>query len=128
MIERIELQNTHNRGYNDRGTRDFEIWASNEVDGSNELVNPVLILDGTLADRSGAGSDIPFDVFSTDQGDFGGFHARYLQFTAANYWGVSSGLNEIRVFAAVPEPGTLALLAIGLAGLAIAVWRRRRAK
>jgi len=121
-IDRIELQNTHNRGYNDRGTADFEIWASLGVDANNELLDPRLILDSMLMDRCAYGYNIPFDVFSAPNGDFPPFNARYLKFVANTYWGVGSGLSEIRIFGYVPEPTTSLLLAAGLVLLA----RRRR--
>ena len=109
---------------NDRGTADFEIWASTQVDGLGQLVNPMLVLDSMLMSRAGYGYNIPFDVFSAYNGDFTAFNGRYIQFVANTYWGVGSGLNEIRVFGAVPEPGTLTLLALGGLGLL----RRRRRK
>jgi len=123
-IEGFELQNTHNRTYNDRGTAGFEIWAAMGVDASNELIDPKLVLEGVLPDRFGAGNDIPFDVFYADEGDFDALWGRYIQFTATSYWGVSAGLNEIRVLGTIPEPATLALVGLGLLAL---VRRRRRA-
>jgi len=127
LIDGIELQNTHNRGYNDRGTREFEIWAATEVDGANNLINPQLILDSVMANRWGTGYDIPFDVFSAAAGDFAAFEGRYVQFVANSYWGVSSGLNEIRLMGFyIPEPSTFLIWALGLAATAWYAWRRRR--
>jgi hypothetical protein len=102
-IERIELVNTHNGSGNDRGTRDFEIWAADAVDQDNELVAPRLVLKGVLPCRFDAGAEIPADVFSTAAGDFKPFNARYVKFVAKTYYeGAEAGgcgLNEIRLFA-----------------------------
>jgi len=125
-IDRLELQNTHNRGSNDRGTRNFEIWASLEVDGSNDLVNSFLIMAGTMADPRGTNYDIPLDAFSVEAGDFSEFRARYIQFVAKDWWGTAGvGLNEIRVYGSVPEPATMALLAMAFAGLGGYVRKRK---
>jgi hypothetical protein len=101
-VERIELMNTHNSIGNDRGTKDFEIWAADEIDRDSELVAPRLVLKGTLPCRFGAGPKIPFDVFSAASGDFPRFQARYVKFVAKTYYHREfggCGLNEIRVFA-----------------------------
>jgi len=129
-IDRIDLQNTHNGRYNDRATRDFRLEASE--DG----VNFWPVMTGTLADvRDPAGvgptsPDIPLESFSAANGDFHRFAAQYLRFTAENFYGTGAGLNEIYAFSGVPEPGTIVLLGVGLAGLALAArrrWRVRRA-
>jgi hypothetical protein len=109
-IGRIDLLNTHNRQFNDRGTADFNIQGS--LDGTNFFP----IVDGTLANAAGSGSNIPVESFDVDS------NARYLRFEAESYYGSSSGLNEIRVF--IPEPATGALF--GLGGLLFALRRRRR--
>jgi hypothetical protein len=102
-VERIELVNTHNGPVNDRGTKDFEIWAADEVDQDNELIAPRLVLKGCLPCRFGAGPKIPADVFTTDKGDFERFEARYVKFVSKTYYQGASeggcGLNEIRIFA-----------------------------
>lgn len=47
-------------------------------------------------------------------------------YNAANLSDVLTGTGNLRVLSAVPEPGTVALLAVS-AGLGLMVWRRRRA-
>lgn len=106
-IGRIELVNTHNRQFDDRGTQDFNIQGS--LDGSSFFP----IVDGTLTDVSPG--NLVADTFLVDS------NARYLRFEAETYYGSSSGLNEIRVF--IPEPATGALFALG--GLLAALRRRR---
>ena len=105
LIERLELMNTHNGPGNDRGTKDFEIWVADEVEGENELVSPRLVLKGTLPCRFGAGANIPYDIFSAEKGDFERFNARYVKFVAKTFYENENkgfggcGLNEIRLFA-----------------------------
>ena len=53
-VNTVALRNTHNGTGNDRGTRKFRLWASNSVDGSNQLINPELILNGTLSAQYGS--------------------------------------------------------------------------
>ena len=43
----------------------------------------------------------------------------------SNTLGDFVGLDDVRYVAAVPEPGTLALFALGIAGVATRAWRRR---
>ncbi|MBE0534059.1 MAG: lamin tail domain-containing protein [Phycisphaerae bacterium] len=97
-IKEIRLRNTHNTQYNDRGTADFEIWVSNEIDGNKQLIAPQRILSGTLTNVNGM-SDIPADVFTGSQGLIQA-NARYVKFIAltANNSGNNVGLNEIEVY------------------------------
>jgi hypothetical protein len=97
-ISLVSLRNTHNAQWNDRGTENFEIWASNEIDVSNELVSPQLILSGSLSNVNGL-YPIPADVF-TEANGLTLTTARYLKFIAltANNVGNNVGLNEIEVY------------------------------
>ncbi len=97
-ISQIRLRNTHNTQYNDRGTADFQIWVSTEIDQSKQLVNPRLILSGTLTNVNGM-SQIPADVFDADRG-LVRTDARYVKFIAltANNAGNNVGLNEIEIY------------------------------
>lgn len=97
-IAEITLRNTHNRQFNDRGTRDFRILASDEVDGSNQLVNPQVILEGRLPNNAGF-SDAPPTTFTAANG-LTATDARYLRFESlsAHYEGFNTGLNEIEVY------------------------------
>ncbi len=111
-IDRIDLQNTHNTIFDDSGTRNFRI------DASGDGLNFATIFSGTLPSAFGTGDNIPIQSYSVANGDFGLFAARYVRFWATDYYGVRAGLNEIFVFAQVPEPSTLALACLGLVGLA----------
>ncbi|MCA9265668.1 MAG: hypothetical protein KDA60_17525, partial [Planctomycetales bacterium] len=105
-IDRIELFNTHNRQFNDRGTDEFVIFGSDAVDGSNQLISPTPILAGNLTNTAG---------METIVGDSFGLAvpvtARYLQFMAltANNAGNNVGLNEIEVYSSTFVPPNRAL-------------------
>ena len=103
-IEEIHLRNTHNSFHNDRGTGDFIIWASDEVDVNDQLINPVEILAGTLSNVAGL-EPIPADVFTADNG-LTPIQARYLKFEtlSANNPGNAVGLNEIDVYGRTADP------------------------
>jgi hypothetical protein len=126
-VDEIDLRNTHNKIYNDRGTGEFFILGATAVDGNNELIQPELILAGQLTNTGGT-TIIPADVFTAANGLIP-MNVRYLQFTAVTkvppvngFGGV--GLNEIEVYGTlVPEPSTVLLL--GVAGVVLG-WRRMR--
>jgi hypothetical protein len=58
------------RQFNDRGTKDFEIWAADKVDAERQRVDPRLVVRGALPCRYGTGSETPFDAFSAAKQDF----------------------------------------------------------
>ena len=97
-VDRIDLYNTHNRQYNDRGTEEFVIFGSQEVDGGNQLVNPIPVLSGNLSDTSFE-DDIPVETFTAANG-LNVSDVRYLQFQAlsSTYGNGNVGLNEIEVY------------------------------
>jgi hypothetical protein len=97
-IEEINLRNTHNDQYSDRGTDEFAIYGALEVDQNNQLVDPFPIVSGNLTDVSNL-PVIPLDVF-TEANGLVVSDARYLQFLAITYpeGKAGSGLNEILVY------------------------------
>ena len=97
-IQQITLRNTHNNTSHDRGTQDFEIYASNEVDGDNQLVNPVSILSSSLYNTTGVTPSFA-NVFTADNG-LDTTTARYLLFQPQDgtYFNDNVGLNEIEVY------------------------------
>jgi len=127
IVDQINLINTHNTQYNDRGTADFLIRGSNDlalITGSSSS-EPV-ILSGTLSTVTGM-APIPADVFTAADGLLVGSY-RYLRFESlsSTYGNGHIGLNEIQVFGLVPEPSTLLVWSL-LAAMGIgAAWRRRR--
>jgi hypothetical protein len=98
-IEEIRLFNTHNDGSNDRATKEFRILASDTLDGANQLVDPVVILEGKLANIAGLSPSLE-TVFTSANG-LTPIDARYLRFESVNsYYDINSvGLNEIEVYA-----------------------------
>ncbi|HWB04624.1 MAG TPA: lamin tail domain-containing protein [Verrucomicrobiales bacterium] len=102
-ISQILLRNTHHTQFNDRGTAGFRLLASSAVDGANQPLNPVEILNGTLTTRTiaaptPAGSPVPADSFTSANG-LTPVTARYLKFEALTSAYVTNvGLNEIEVF------------------------------
>ncbi len=128
-VGELDLRNTHNDQFRDRGTAGFSIFAATAVDGANKLIAPQLILSGTLTDTHtlGAGATIPPDQFTSANGLTTGDY-RYLQFIVNTLPGYTSGtnaagLNEFEVYA-VPEPSPSLLLGTGLL-TALLVLRRR---
>lgn len=130
QISEIDMFNTHNSQFNDRGTGKFAITGANAVvdtgGGNFDISGPsTVILSATLTGQ--------FGDFITDQvfllSDPGAY--RYIRFDALSVavGGTSCcgannyGLNEIRLFN-TPEPASISLFGIGAAGL---VARRRRA-
>jgi len=99
-VEEIALTNTHNTQYNDRGTDEFIVYGAAEIDGDNQLINPIAIVSGNLSNVSGA-SPIPADVFTSANG-LTVADVRYIQFVALSYLSSatngSSGLNEISIY------------------------------
>ncbi len=127
-IDKIDLYNTHNGQFNDRGTQDFSIDAGNEVVDNGSPTDfdlapgATTILSGTLSDTTDQADIVP-DSFTlaAPTGP-----TRYLRFNAINFrdGDVGVGLNEIEVFGTVPEPGTIVGL-VGILGVSL-VGRRRR--
>jgi PEP-CTERM motif len=135
-LSQVDLFNTHNGGYQDRGTGDFTIMGSNSVTdlggGDFALVGGVVVASGTLAPEFNTATTITDQSFAAT-GSF-----RYLSFdpTSVSVGGAPCcganvyGLDELRVSGvsggAVPEPASWALM-IGGFGMAGAMLRRRRA-
>ncbi len=88
-VSTVEIQNTRNRHYADRGLKSFTLEGS--LDGKNYTK----ILSSDLAHPSEAnGKDYPFHSYTLDKSPL-----RYLRIVGESHYGASGGLNEIRVFA-----------------------------
>ena len=96
------LRNTHNTQYNDRGTRNFQVWGAGAVDASNLLVSPTLMLTGLLQDVDGQ-NPILGQAFTSQNGLATG-SVRYLKFQVVSNEPSGAGLNEIEVFDSFGPP------------------------
>jgi hypothetical protein len=130
VIDFLELFNTHNAQYFDRGTGDFRILASNSVTqtssmGFNLSGSVSTLIDSTLLSESGSQAD-PLTAQSFTSSNTNAF--RYIQFKADSVAAGGSpccganvyGLNEIRIsgVTSVPEPTSIAIFSLALMGLA----------
>ena len=97
-MKQILLRNTHNTQNNDRGTLNFRMFASNSVDGSNQLVSPTQILTGALPSVASQ-SPIIASSYGTQNG-LTATTARYLKFESLTATNNHAGLNEIEVYEA----------------------------
>ncbi|MBC7519830.1 MAG: PEP-CTERM sorting domain-containing protein [Sandarakinorhabdus sp.] len=125
-LSSLELYNTHNGPYGDRGTGDFSIYGSNFVSGG-QLVAPTLILSGTLAAQSVAGPTVAQTFAASGTYRYLSFNPTSVASANATCCGANVfGLNELRVVgtATVPEPQSWILLIAGF-GLVGAAMRRR---
>jgi len=118
LINRLELFNTHNQVWNDRATRDFVVYAANDVvytglANGYTLASTNQILNGSLAFQPFANDPIEAETFTSASGLATGTAYRYLMFKAVNtftpvgYGGFRSvGLNEIRIYGLLPSSQT----------------------
>jgi len=96
-ISIFQIQNTHNRQHNDRGTKDFHISLSH--DG----ITYETVIQETLASVFGTGNNIPLVSYTIPSTS-----ARYVRFDVDSYYLHSGGINELSVFGEpVTEPSTM---------------------
>jgi len=119
-LGKIEFLNTHNAWFNDRTTKDWsiEIFRSDftkafEFTGTEPDLNPANWTD-----------PIPPKIIDLAMPVTG----RYVKFSVNSYWGYSGGLNELRVYEAmpIPEPSTFFMLGAGLLGLIGYAYKRNK--
>jgi len=97
-----------------RSVKDVVLYASDASEGTGAQI-------AALTFAQGVPVPIPcqqFDITATTQ---------YVKMQIlTNYGDTYVGLGEVRFESNIPEPGTLALLACGLAGLLAYAWRKRK--
>jgi hypothetical protein len=118
-IDQIVLFNTSNGSPQERGTGNFTVKASNSITNVGALGDDlsgtiVTLASGTLAPENNTPTTVvPQSFLSADTATA----YRYIRFDALSISALDGangvGLNEIRLFEAVPEPASLILLLIG---------------
>jgi hypothetical protein len=91
-VDQFDLQDTHNRGYYDRGTDEFTISTS--LNGVN--FTPVYTGSFTESEWDNL-TWLDLSIPSTD--------AQYVEFTIDTNYGASGGLNELQVFGSPAQQG-----------------------
>ncbi len=116
VISRVELFNTHNQIYNDRGTRDFIIYGAHDknyvsVASGYTVTSPSQILSGVLSFQTCSNDPIEPAVFTEASGLSVSSSYRYIMFKAVNTFTPTgfgnfrgTGLNEIRLFRTTSTP------------------------
>lgn len=112
-LSSFELQDTHNRGYYDRGTQGYHI------DLSTDNVTYTTFVTDTFTSTEWRDLLWKTNTLATP------VTARYIKFVIdSGYGGSSAGINEIRAMGQpVPEPTSLTALGLGALGL---LKRRRK--
>ncbi len=115
VIDFIDIWNYNEVSFSNWGTRNFDILGS--TDGTT-FFNVVSLTNFTQA--SGAAN------YTGEHVDVTNFTASHVRFNIHSSWGGSgSGFSEVQFNSvAIPEPTSLALLAVGLGF--VGFWRRRK--
>ena len=118
-ITEFDIQTTHNRGSNDRGTTLFSLYIGDTaVDFSNSATWGTQVINNGSLSWTPCCGPIPIDVFNISAST--GRYVTLASLAAQGINGGGAGLNEISVFgtpAAVggaPEPSALVLAAAGV--------------
>lgn len=127
-ISSLELFQTHNGNYGDRGTGAFTIIGGNSISGGQLIGTTVLLASGTLTATSTSLTVIPGTTFAS----LSGAGVRYLEFLPTSEATYNTpccganvyGLDELKVFGDVPEPAAWALMTVGVGMLGFALRRR----
>lgn len=88
VVSKLEIQNTHNRGHNDRAAKKVSVKIS--LDDSNYTQILATELPSTLNQNDSA---IPIHLFEISK-----VRTRYVRITLESFYGNGGGLNEVRIF------------------------------
>jgi hypothetical protein len=117
-VDQFDLQDTHNRGYFDRGTNDFTIATS--LNGTDFTT----VYTGSFNESEWANLTWQDDTITATD-------AEYVRFTIDSFYGSSGGLNELQVFGSpaqnegVPDSGGGLALMVATLGLLLFVGRSK---
>ena len=139
QLSSLQLFNTHNSTFNDRGTGNFNFQAGNAVTnlgatGFDLSGSTATVVSGTLVPVNSVNDPIvsqSFNVSDTNTYRYLRFNPTSVATSGTSCCGPNNyGLNEVRAFAnvpalGVPEPATFWAFGVGLAGV-LALQRRRR--
>ncbi len=100
----------------------FQTLQNGEAQSVGVAFNNVVLNSGTLA-VNGSNVDVSVSNVTVNPGDVLDVYDNANSYGNANWTGA---VVSVTFTSSVPEPGTLALLAAGLAGLLCYAWRKRR--
>ena len=87
QVNMVELVNTHNAEYRNRGTKEFKVFVSESLEGPWELV-----VHETLEDRRYQSDPLPLQTFH-----FQKRKVRFVKYNQISYHGLGGGLQYFAV-------------------------------
>ena len=122
FVTEVRVLNTRNHPNGDRSTKDYRMWLSDFASSSlGDYGTPTE--SAQFPDDRENQPPLTWHTY-----DYSGdpIRASYVTVSVDTWWGASGGIGEIEVDGFVPEPATLALLALGGAMVASRTGAKRR--